>query len=181
MSTPEQITAWLNSTYPNGPPGYLSQTGIVPQEVALSPPPQEGISTLQIQGQDLSSDLPTFSTTVYANAPTSTATPTPAPSFGNILNGVLNQLTNVMGGTPNAGTDMNQAGLGSANASSSGGLGSSLLNSLTSKTASATGITWGRVAGFVLGLILIAAGLFLFGRAEIAPAVTGAVKRGIAV
>jgi hypothetical protein len=42
-----------------------------------------------------------------------------------------------------------------------------------------SGITWGRVGAFVLALILIAAGLFLFRPG--APSITQTVRRGLAI
>jgi hypothetical protein len=66
-----------------------------------------------------------------------------------------------------------------------GSLGSSISGAASSIGGMAipglSGFTWGRVGTFLLALILIAAGLYLFGSQSAQGAVTRTVKRGLAI
>jgi hypothetical protein len=104
-----------------------------------------------------------------------TQSTTTNPNQNSVLQGLFSTLNNLTGG-PMPGQPTSGIGAGlfgtapGSQAVSSGLFGNTL-----------SGFSWGRVGGFVLGLLLIAAGLFLFGKAEIAPAVSGVVRRGVAI
>jgi hypothetical protein len=191
MTSPDAITALLNATYPNGP----------------SPSPQ---STLQLQGNPLtqltggsySNSDPNFDASGNPILPGSSqsssnllndlndsslvnALPIGQPLAGtsaplvptnpnNALGNLFNNLNEIFSGGP-SGSSTSPATTSPTSSSS----GTSIMNLLNGKAFA--NFSWGRVAGFVLGLILIAAGLFLFGKAEIAPAVTGAIRRGTTI
>jgi hypothetical protein len=90
--------------------------------------------------------------------PSSATTPSSSSGFGSIFSGLLGI------GSGNVAGGMAQMATGAGNVAT----GTSASNLF--------GLTWGRVGGFVLGLILIAAGLYLFGRQELAPVVNRGLK-----
>jgi hypothetical protein len=152
----------LNAIYPNGP-----QTGIVSESTALSPAPQATGSWLDPStGQtgsatipelpSLDSGIPTFSTTVTSTPLSSTSAPSSGCAwydlsceFQNSGLAAQQDTSNITAGVP--------SGLSAPVTQAIPSAVSSLLGN------SFAGFSWGRIGGFLLGLILIAAGLYLFG------------------
>jgi len=63
-----------------------------------------------------------------------------------------------------------------------GNIGNSISSGFTSAFGSTfAGFSWGRIGAFLLALILIAAGLYLFGSQQAASTVTRIVKRGTSI
>lgn len=63
-----------------------------------------------------------------------------------------------------------------------GGIGSSISSGLSSAFGSTfAGFSWGRIGAFMLALIMIAAGLYLFGSQSVSQSVGRVVKRGVAI
>jgi len=135
------------NTNPNAMNSMTTLSGgqIVDQATALSPAPQGSDGILN--------DLPTFSTTVTASmptgsssAPSATITNNPVSNFRAFICG---QSGSIFGIPCASATTQAQAAAG------------------VPSTGVLSGFSWGRVGGFALGLILIAAGLYLFGKQDL--------------
>lgn len=85
-----------------------------------------------------------------------------------VLQGVFSTLNNLTGSTPVPGQPTSGIGAGLGGASSS-----------TSSTSSLLGLSLGRVGAFLMGLILIAGGIYLFGRPQINAAIGQASRAAI--
>lgn len=140
----------------------------LPDLNAIYPNGPTGQSTLQIQGglpsTGVSSDLQ-LPTTIL-QPPSVLDAPISAPQNpNNLLGNVFNALNNIIapGSSPSSSI---------TSPSNSGG-------GLFGNTFS--GLSWGRVGAFILGLILIAGGIFLFGKQPASEAVSDFVRSGTAV
>jgi hypothetical protein len=128
-----------------------------------------GQSILALPSTENSSSIPTFSTTVYAQSPTSSdGLPDPLLSLNlpNILPSAETIQEQMASGQSTDNGPLG-TGVGTAAQQNAPGVNAAALNTPVSGPAWLTsllgGFSWGRVGAFVLALILIAAGLYLFG------------------
>jgi len=148
-----------NPTQPNNST-FLNGGSIVPESVALSPAPQGDFNPEDLLG-NLGNPLLTESQSVLGLPSSSTAN-TPAT-----MQDMINSLGQAQ---PNFGTMTAPGGPLAPGTSMNTPVTSGLLGNTFA------GFSWGRVGGFALGLILIAAGLFLLGRGELSGVATQVIK-----
>lgn len=176
-----------------------------PYQLGLSSEPSfslpQPVSTGTFFNPD-SDGTPTFSTTVYGSSPDdsesslisslpdpllSLASQSSLPSAQSLQEGIAggNAVTDWLNGFLGAGSSQQPPSLlGSAlgNTGPVPSIGSSISSGLSSFAGSTfAGFSWGRIGSFLLALILIAAGLYLFGSQSAQGVITRTVRRGLEI
>jgi hypothetical protein len=169
--------------YGSTAPTSDSSTSLFPSSslISSSAPGEAGLFDLESGGA--TGSMPTFSTTVTASPLPSGATPTSGTSLSSCAwDDLLCQFQN--SGLATQQNTSNQGG--NAPSSVQSAINSPLVSNPLSSiqgwlNSEFAGFTWGRIGAFALALILIAAGLYLFGSQSGAVRQAARTARGLAV